>query len=164
MTVTYDCIATTTLSSSASGITLSSISGSYTDLILVANAATTSGGFVGFQVQINGDTGSNYSFNYMYSTGAGATGATSSLSQTSTNDGSLTNAVFNTTVWQFQDYANTTTFKTWLCRSGAGIDGWNKSTCSTWRSTAAITSIKVFHVSNQLASGTSVSLYGIKSE
>ena len=57
---TYTPIATQTLSSSVSNITFSSISGIYTDLILIVNIAETPsiGSFV---FRVNGDSGNNYS-------------------------------------------------------------------------------------------------------
>ena len=62
---TYTPIATTTLGSAASSVTFSSISGSYTDLILITNpsSATTD---QSIYVQFNADTGTNYSMSQHY--------------------------------------------------------------------------------------------------
>jgi hypothetical protein len=64
MTATYEKIATSTLGSTASDVTFSSISGSYTDLVLIVNETCSTGS--GLNVQFNSDTGSNYSSTYMY--------------------------------------------------------------------------------------------------
>jgi hypothetical protein len=57
MAKTYEPIATTTLSSAQSSVTFSSISGSYTDLVLVSNVSG-SGGNANLRVTLNSDTGS----------------------------------------------------------------------------------------------------------
>jgi len=58
---TYEPIATTTVSgSSTSTVTFSSISGTYTDLVIIGNLGSqTTNAFP--YLQFNGDTGSNYS-------------------------------------------------------------------------------------------------------
>jgi len=81
---TYTPIATTTLGSGAASVTFSSISGSYTDLVLVGQFT---GSAANNQVSIrvgNGsvDTGSNYSFTQVYGTGS-ATASSQSTSDTS---------------------------------------------------------------------------------
>ena len=57
---TYTQIATTTLGSSQSTITFSSISGAYTDLVLVVTAKVSSA--TDLWVRANSDSGSNYSY------------------------------------------------------------------------------------------------------
>ena len=65
---TYTPLSTTTLGSAQATVTFSSISGSYTDLVLVMNTiGTSAGGDV--QVQFNSDTASNYSCTILYGTG-----------------------------------------------------------------------------------------------
>jgi hypothetical protein len=60
MAITYEPIATTTLGSAAADVTFTSISGTYTDLVLVAvTQIGSSGDYLG--VQFNSDTGTNYS-------------------------------------------------------------------------------------------------------
>jgi hypothetical protein len=58
---TYVAIATTTTSGNIATITFSSISGAYTDLILVGDGRNNAGGW-GWRIRFNGDTGSNYSW------------------------------------------------------------------------------------------------------
>ena len=57
---TYYPIATTTLSSATNSVSFSSISGSYTDIVIVFNGAASTSG-VTCNVQFNSDTGTNYS-------------------------------------------------------------------------------------------------------
>jgi hypothetical protein len=160
---TYTPLATTS-PSGASSIDFTSISGSYTDLVLVGSLSVggTSGGTMKFQV--NGDTGTNYS----YTTIAGD-GTTASSGRVSTTDyglaiglfGGVSNASPATLLMNFQNYSNATTFKTVLARgnsAGAVVD----AQVSLWRSTSAITSIKIFMSGSRTLSGT-CTLYGIAS-
>jgi len=73
---TYEPIATTTVSnSSTSTVTFSSISGTYTDLIIIGNLGSeTTNAFP--YLQFNGDTGSNYSYTQLYGNGNGSSAAT----------------------------------------------------------------------------------------
>ena len=164
--LTYTPIATTTLSSATSNITFSSISGSYTDIILVCQFSGASSGQSPY-LQVNSDTGTNYSGTLL--TGNGTTAASSRYSsdtQISDNSkGISTTAGANIITWHFQNYSNTTTYKTVLFRTtamdGASYQGVTAGV-GLWRSTSAITSIK-FYLSGSvnLASGTTATLYGI---
>ncbi|NBQ97859.1 MAG: hypothetical protein EBU12_06490, partial [Microbacteriaceae bacterium] len=57
---TYSQIASTTLGSAASSVTFSSIAATYTDLVIVVQAAVTAGS-IALRMQFNSDTGTNYS-------------------------------------------------------------------------------------------------------
>ena len=163
---TYTPIATTTLSSATSNITFSSISGSYTDIILVCQFSGASSGQSPY-LQINSDTGTNYSGTLLTGNGtAAASNRYSSDTQISDNSkGISTTAGANIITWHFQNYSNTTTYKTVLFRTtamdGASYQGVTGGV-GLWRSTSAITSIK-FYLSGSvnLASGTTATLYGI---
>ena len=165
MAKTYEPIATTTLSSAQSSVTFSSISGSYTDLILVANTATnTSSNY--YLIQFNSDTGSNYSSTHLRGTGSAA-GSTRYSNQTSvfTSIGSTisTTKLASIMTAHIINYSNTTTNKTMLARTdraGAGTT----ATANLWRSTAAINSITLDCGADSYASGSIFSLYGIKAE
>lgn len=182
MTSTYEKIATTTLTSGQSSITFSSISGSYTDLVLVINGGITDAGF-DFGVRINSDTGSNYSSTALYGNSSSAASSRYSnmtVGQISTD--MQGGHIFNTHIINFQNYANTTTYKTWVGRSSANYSASGSgattvphigSVVGLWRSTSAITSISIsesgfggsgtFAYGNTL-SGTIMTLYGIKAE
>jgi hypothetical protein len=162
--VTYTPITSQTLSSATSSITFSSISGSYTDLVLVASPLrdATTGGYV--TMQFNSDTGSNYS-----NTGLLGNGTTTQSSRTSSQtiaylnwgaDGlSTTNP--NTMIASFQNYSNTTTYKTYLSRAnqaGSAVD----AVVGLWRSTSAISTIAISRSTGSFAIGSTFTLYGIK--
>jgi hypothetical protein len=160
MAATYEPIASTTLGASAADITFTSIPGGWTDIALVITGDTTGASWVGLVCQVNGDTGSNYSETYLYGDGSAAgSGRASSAAYMNLGAISATNPSPNT--FQFMSYSNTNVFKTVLAASGI-TDGWVKRAVGLWRSTSAITSIKVYHPTDSLASGTVAAIYGIK--
>jgi hypothetical protein len=163
MPTTYEPLATTTLGSAAATVSFTSISGSYTDLVLVMNTiGTSAGGDV--QAQFNSDTGSNYSCTILYGTGsaAGSTRQSSVSSILLDYYAELNTAVSNRIV-SIQNYSNTTTYKTLLSRAnnaGLGVD----AIVGLYRSTSAITSILIkISNANTFATGSTFTLYGIKS-
>ena len=157
---TYEPIATTTLSSAQSSVTFSSISGTYTDLVVVIDG-TTASTFTQLQVRTNGDTGSNYSTTYLWGTGSAAVSdRDSNISTGGMNAGFLGTGQGNNT-FHIQNYSNSTTYKTVLARSS--VPG-NRvaATVNLWRSTAAITSLRFNLISGEnFASGSTFTLYGI---
>lgn len=164
MAVTYEPLATTTLSSAAADLTFSSISGSYTDLVLICSVLGTSGVTSNVVARVNSDTGSNYSSTYLYGTGSTAASGRQTNSThifiAQLSSYAVTNQPMPIIV-NFQDYSNTNTYKTILCRgNSAGTDV--MTDVGLWRSTSAINSITIkFDVGN-LQSGTTATLYGIK--
>lgn len=157
---TYEPIATTTLGSAAADVTFSSISGSYTDLVLIVNGknAATDQGLV---VQVgNGsiDTGSNYSSTYIL--GDGSNPASGRQSNQTYGLAGRMDGNNSTSIVHFMNYANTTTYKTFL---GRGNDGtYVIQHVALWRSTSAINTIKIFNLSSvNFASGCTFTLYGI---
>lgn len=161
MAKTYEPIATQTLGSAAATVTFSSISGAYTDLVLITQPKSVS--TTSLYLQLNGDTATNYSITVLYGDGTSA----ASLRRTSQNQIRLTNgnaiaANFNlNAITQFLNYSNTTTYKTALIRSNDASTGVD-ATVSLWRSTAAITSIVIYCASGNLDTGSTFTLYGIK--
>lgn len=159
--ITYTPIATTTLGSSQSSVTFSSISGSYTDLVLVIGG--TSNGLAGCTLQFNGDTGSNYSNTVMYGIYTTA-GIQNARSTNATNIGDLgqLDTIESTVIIQIQNYSNSTTNKTVLGKGGTTTNGIIMAAVGLWRNTAAITSIVVgIQNAKTFSSGTVFSLYGI---
>ena len=77
-----------------------------------------------------------------------------------------TGASFNNIWGQYnisiQNYANATTYKSVLIRSGAAT-GETNAIVGLWRSTNAITSINLYATAGQWAAGSTFTLYGIKS-
>jgi hypothetical protein len=172
MAITYEPIASTTLGSAAADVTFSSISGSYTDLILVSNYAGSSND-VGFLLQVgNGsiDTGSNYSRTALNGNGTAADStrntSASSISLAYNYGNSTTLNKPNFQITNFMNYSNATTYKSILIRSRGTRD--NDSTDTTaivglWSSTSAINIIKIFPASGNILAGSTFTLYGIAS-
>ena len=164
MTATYEKIATTTLGSTAATVTLSSISGSYTDLILITNSATGSND-IDMYLQVNSDTGSNYSWTRIQGSGTVAGSARGSNSSLGYRVGNMSgsNVGQNNTIIQFQNYSNTTTYKTILSRSNNAAF-LVEAFVGLWRSTSAITSMDIKAGSGSFSVGSTFTLYGIKAE
>ena len=160
MTATYDCIATTTLSTTSSSVAFTSISGSYTDLVLVV-AGVTSSGTEAVAVQCNSDTGSNYSRTVLLGNGTTAS-STRDSNQTSAGLGVLDSTTQGNTIYHFMNYSNSTTYKTFIARGNVSSEQ-ARAAVGLWRSTSAITSITVL-VGTSFASGSTFTLYGIKAE
>jgi hypothetical protein len=158
---TYSTIATTTLGSAASSYTFSSIPGTYTDLVLVANGTGASN--FGLYAQFNSDTATNYSLTVIGGSGTTAT----SERQTSIDYARFVwNSLWNSTTpgvatINIQNYSNTTTFKTMIWRSSTASNA-VEAGVNTWRSTAAINSIKITTSTGaNIAVGSTFTLYGI---
>jgi hypothetical protein len=167
MANTYEKIATNTLGSATASITFSSIPSTYTDLVLVAFAANTGSDAANTgYMQYNSDSGNNYSDTIAYTNG----NTPASFRTTNSNAIGLWTIMGNTDtnrksaiVVQFQNYSNTTTYKTTLNRIGTPITGggWTNISVGQWRNTNAITSILIGGGTNWL-SGSTFTLYGIK--
>lgn len=161
---TYVSIASQTLTSAVTDITFSSISGAYTDLVLLASVKQSAAGG-GIRFQFNSDTGSNYSTTELGSyegTVYTAQPANASGGYITYNVGVPINA-FAPTIINFMNYSNSTTYKTTIAQmgntsdNGRGID----LTVNLWRNTAAITTIKMYLSANNFPVGSTFSLYGI---
>jgi len=158
---TYTPLATTTLGSSSATVTFSSISGSYTDLILVATTKSTTGNNT--RIIFNNDSSALYS-----NTSLGGTG-TSAVSRRDSGvtylrldwDGYNQTTEFNVHTTHIQNYSNTTTFKTALTRSGSGPTGVD-ALVGLYRSTSAITRIDVTASAGSFDTGSTFTLYGIQ--
>jgi len=156
---TYTPIATTTLGSAQATVTFSSISGSYTDLVLIIRG-TSATSTAQLQLQFNSDTGTNYSTTYLIGNG------TSAISDRDSNTaGGMVAGFLGTTegnnIVNIQNYSNTTTYKTVLCRTNLTTSR-TQATVNLWRNTAAITTILVQMLGGQnIASGSTFTLYGI---
>jgi hypothetical protein len=155
---TYEPIATTTLSG-ASTWTFSSIPGSYTDIIAIVVATSTTGN--SFHWRFNGDTGNSYSYTVLEGNGSAASSARST-SDTNINIysgvGTANASMFRT---HFMSYAGSTNK---LVLSEASNDkngtGIVNRLVGLWRNTSAITSITGTTFAGTLT-GTAT-LYGIK--
>lgn len=165
MTATYEKIATNTLGSAASSVTFSSITNSYTDLILVTADIINSTNVLGMYIQFNSDTNSNYSRAFMEGTGSSVVTSTNN-NQNSMMLGRSYGGDRTMNIFQINSYSNSTTFKTVLCRYGSG--GTSSAVglgAGLWRSTSAINSITIGLESGaNMSSGCTFTLYGIRAE
>ena len=140
-TTTYVPIATQN-GTGTSTLTFNTISGSYTDLVLVANIKAS--GNTNLLMSFNGDTTSGlYSRTVLTGDGASATSNrdTAQNNITFTANG-IASTGYSTHILHINNYSNTTTFKTVLARSsnaGFGTD----AIVGLWRNTNAITSVTI---------------------
>ena len=158
---TYVAIAEQTLSSAAASVTFSSISGAYTDLVLVCSLGAANAG-QDFRIQFNGDTATNYSTTLIRGSGTALLSNRSSSAAFIYLDytGATQNVVQNQYNINIMNYANTTTYKTVLSRhNNASIA--TEAEVGLWRNTAAITSLAVSMTAGNLITGSTFSLYGI---
>ncbi len=162
-TSTEVAIATTTLGSAASSITFSGISSTYTDLrlVIVGTSDTT----LSHRIQYNNDTATNYSNTYMSGTGSsavsGRTTGDTSIRFASVQVGVSSTIPYFAAVDIFS-YAGSTN-KTNLVMTSNDQNGSGDvlQVVGLWRSTAAITSVKLFLASGNFNAGTTATLYGI---
>ena len=161
-TNSYESIATVTVGSGgASDITFTSIPSDYAHLqIRLTSLLSTS---ADVYLQFNADTGNNYQRHTLYGNGSAA----GSYSETGNNRISIifaANTGVGGSITDILDYKDTNKFK--IVRALGGND--NNSTgfialqSGGWRSTSAITSIKLYSGSGTISQYTHAALYGIK--
>ena len=165
---TYDPIASTTLTSTATSVTFSDIPGTYTDLVIAAYHNTSGTPTVdGPTMRLNSDSGSNYSVTRIQ--GNGSSAVSNRLSnQTYLWFGleSYSSSEWVTSIVQIMSYSNTNVNKTVLA-AGANAGFLVIRGVGLWRSTSAITSVTIYctdrgSASTPYVSGSRFSLYGIK--
>lgn len=172
MARTYEPIASVTVGSSVASVTFSDISGSFTDLIIVGAVQISNSGHA--TLQVNSDTGSNYSSTILYGDGS-SVGSSRTSSSTSINVGAAGGAsyqsnIFTPYVWQIMSYANTSVFKTVLVTMAQGHGAFSNlgevsRSVGLWRSTSAITSVTLNAVTSRtFNAGTTFSLFGVKAQ
>jgi hypothetical protein len=159
---TYTPIATTTLSSAASTVTFSSISGAYTDLVVVGNFAVS--GTTNVKLRVNSDSGSNYSITYLDGNGTSAVSGRMSNSSSfifTPSSWYAATGFYNVLLVNLTNYSNSTTYKTILTRYGSADRG-TLAIAGLWRSTSAISSLEFSTDAGlTLSSGSIFTLYGI---
>jgi hypothetical protein len=152
-TQTYKPLATVTLGSATASVVFSSIPATYRDIIIVFDGGTTISDGVG--ARFNGDTGNNYSAVRMTGSSAGAiSDSFSGISRIIQTAGDV-----DMFVSQVMDYSATDKHKTVLTRSSISTNV--TGIAARWANTAAITSITVFSPGSTIASGATISLYGV---
>ena len=161
-TNTYVALATQTLGTAASSVTFSSISASYTDLVLITSAKNNTGAQYRLQLSFNGDRSTSvYSVTKL--TGNGSTAASSRVSNATYGAiiiGTIGSTNFDNAITHIMNYSNATTYKTALARAGTGTSV--EMVVGLWRSTSAINSIKVLSEgATNFIVGSTLTLYGI---
>lgn len=163
----FESIATVTVGSGgAANVEFTSIPGTYTHLQIRLISSNTGANNQSSTLIFNSDTGSNYSYHRLYGTGSGtgadaAANASGILVAVETN----TSSTFGASIIDVLDYKNTDKYKT--VRS---LTGWENNSdgrlfflSGNWRSTSAITSIKITPQTNNFAQYSHFALYGCKS-
>jgi hypothetical protein len=161
-------IATTTLGSAQSSVEFTSIPADYTHLQIRGILRSSSVDAV--KIQFNSDTGSNYSYHYLWGNG----GSVGSSAGTSTSSGAglwsmgapNATSTFGICIYDILDYRDTNKYKTIR-----GLDGFDANgsggveiISSNWRSTSAITSVKLSPNTGGVTfqQYSSFQLYGVK--
>ena len=172
----YESIATTTVGSGGSAtVTFSSIPSTYTHLQIRAivrstytSSVTTGTGTIRF----NSDTGNNYAWHQLRTSGASVGAAASSTTSSgvafSDIGGTSVSSFFGAGIVDILDYANTNKYKTVRVLTGSDgnttNDDWLYLGSSLWQSTNAITSITLTPSTNNYAQYSHFALYGIKGD
>jgi len=159
---TFEPIASVTTASSAATVTFDNIPGTYTDIVIVSHSGLAAAN--GVSLEINDDTGTNYSLTRL--TGNGTSAASARRSSTATvyvlGEGiSNSTSIQHVGVLTFLSYANTNVYKTWLNQEAQSDSGVSRSV-GLWRSTSAITKLEFIAASTTFVNGSTFSLYGIK--
>ena len=159
---TYTPIATQTLGSAAASVTFSSISGAYTDLVLVCNTGVTAAGGYTLYMRLNGDTTTLYSGTRLSGNGSAAASYRASSLSFIFAGLNLPNTLTNNVIFQLMNYSNSTTNKTVLYRMNDASGG-VAAGVGLYRSTSAITSIELSAElgATTLLAGSTFTLYGI---
>jgi hypothetical protein len=167
-TNTYVALDKVTVGTATSTITFSSISGAYTDLIIVGNWGQSSDSESCLFRVGNGsiDSGTNYSATELYGTGSTAgsqrtTNANGARITFATGGGSSVTSNFQLNL---MNYANTTTNKSFLTRYNVPSSAYPGTGmfASLWRSTVAINTVQLYLTGGNFVVGSTFSLYGIK--
>jgi hypothetical protein len=159
---TYTPLATTTLSSATGTVTFSSISASYTDLVLIASRrySNVGTGVENTFIRFNNDATALYSTTY-FNDGPGSSRLADVNSLYTSAGGNETAERYSADVWNIMNYSNTTTYKSSLLRHNFGtsmLQNW----VGVWRSTAAINRIDIIGSGTAtFAIGSTFTLYGI---
>ena len=161
----YESIATSTLGSSSSFVEFLSIPSTYTHLQIRVTSLSDNA-TVNINLQVNSDTGTNYTWHELYGDGSAA-GAGAGATQTFIKTGytqSTTASYTGAAIIDILDYKDTNKYKTvrTLAGSDANGSGYAMLRSGVWRNTRAITSIKLTNQLGNFKQYSSFALYGIK--
>ena len=161
-TNTYVALDKVTLGSATNTVNFTSIPQTATDLVLVIGSSLSTGGG-NPRLQLNSNTGTNYSQTSLFGNGTSASSfRISNSNHIYFGGGSGTANTQSTTLIHLMNYSNTTTNKTVLIRYNDVTEA-AYATVGMFRNTAAITSIQLTTQAGNFNAGSTFSLYGIKS-
>lgn len=159
------------LVSPAAVITFASIPGTYASLVIAYQCrGDASATIIEMRVRVNGDTGSNYNFQWVRTANAtlasGATVATSTARLTYFPAANATSGYAGDGTFEIVNYAGSTFFKTVQIKSsreenGAAANMRNEWGHLTWKNTAPITQIELLPSGGNFIAGSRFTLYGI---
>lgn len=160
---TYELIEKKTLGSYTTNLTFSSIPATYTDLQLVAMINGYGADYGSLEMTINADSSSSSYWNALFGTnatkGQDSTTWTGKINFTHYNPATASRTF---AIWNFLNYANTDFYTTILSEHGqTGTNPLCERAVTQWRSTNAITSIKIESYSPSYAPNSTFALYGI---
>lgn len=163
-TQTYIPLANLTLSTTATTITLSSISQSYRDLVLNVSSSA-SGSAHRALIRFNGDTASNYSYVSISNSGVSALSSSGSGSAIYFSYDNTNSAVKEHGALEILDYSATDKHKPVLSRGNIdNSSAFVTAIASRWANTSAITSITISNNTGQtFDAGSIFTLFGIAS-
>lgn len=168
MPVTYTPIATLSSTGSTATFSFTSIPSTYTDLVLSLSLRSSFAiSAHDTLIRVNGSTSTLYSRTRLQGDGSSAT-SSRNTSQTGFYSGQVEGAntgsgIFSTQIVQLMNYSNTTTFKTFISRNNTPTD-FTDAIVGLWRSTSAINQIDILNADgSNWVSGSTATLYGIKS-
>jgi hypothetical protein len=170
----YDALASVTVPSGGiSSVVFAGIPAGYRHLQIRAVHRSTAGSGDGtVYMQMNGDTGSNYSFHRIYGYGTGSPGADASVSSTVCAIGQAQGASsalplsYATMIVDVLDYASPSKNKTVNAIAGSSLNNnageafFFNSSC--WRNTAPVNSLSITSNQTGFAQYSSFALYGVK--
>jgi len=157
MPATYDSIATTTLTGTASEVNFTSIPNTFTDLRLVF--AVTSSSIQSTNLRFNGDTATNYSRTSITGDGSVVSSAANiNIARIIVGQSLSTPNLITVDIFSYAGSTNKSLLITEARDQNGG--GSTVSAVAMWRSTDAITSIRFFGFDGLNLTGTAT-LYGI---
>ena len=163
----FELISTQVLASTASSVTFSSISSAYKHLQLrIVGRDTAAVGQVAPTLQLNGDTGTNYSVHRVIGNGTSVVGFNSTSSTgiliNSLPGASSATSIFGISIMDILDFSNTAKYKTVRMLGGnIGLNAEVGLNSGLWMNTSAVTSITIT-ASTAFAIGSRFSLFGVR--
>jgi hypothetical protein len=169
----YDALASVTLSASATSVVFAGIPTGYKHLQLrvLAQGTRVTYGTGDLNIQLNGDTSSNYAFHYLEGDGSSpsASASTSNTYIFAGRTGTTTGGTFGGAIIDVLDYSNVNKYKTLRSLYGTdlngtvgGVGGRAGLASGLWMSLLSINSITLTPSSSPFTQYSSFALYGVK--